>query len=1348
MLVKYFNSYQLPESQNENNEKTSSKQIFFLAKTSDSIRLYSSVYQAHCDLRIAEYLDIQEAKQWSRDEWLKTLQSSDIHLMMDGIFEHLLEQNLIDVNNLSLLILNDVHKILIAPSPAEDCYTRIIKQLRNQQNVNEKNYRILGLSASILLEDVSSEIFEKMIEEIETNLNCSCETYADLRIISKYSIQSRIKVKCYEPIMANNDDSNIKYRLAMFMIQNYSAQFFNFITNVSIDDGKTAEQLINHETIAKMKIDILKVFGTLGEWCTLKLIELVNRELYDTIVLLSKSGSNYLRLLNTTYTTFCLVRKSILTYLDKDIVDKIRPSNTNETKLSLRQFLSISAPKLHLLAKVLIEYLQELSNSSAIATTYQASYSSFAFPFNICSLIYVENRSMARVIDEWLRELIAIIKCEYKDCTNKMNILEYLQPDHVFLDIDDDDDGNGKNELKNFYYRKHQKSLHEIFYYRQQEETLRRFRLAQQCNVLVTTSMFAEGLDVNRCNMVICFDRPKTFNQFIQSKGRVRIERGQFIVFVENKSSIKGIDTKDEKYNNYIEKIKQFCNIEKIFTKLVPLNNQLLIENEMKQFNLMEIIEFNSNINQSLINDNYQRPSFKKTHTNAMNNRNYKKFEKSSNNNNNNTGNKNGSSQTATNIQLTMENSISILNRYCNKLPSDTFTKLVPNYKIEIITVNNSDNGESIDKYRCHLYLPINSTYRDEIIGEVQTTQSIAKQSAAFEAVKTLREIGELDQNYFPIGKETNRYIEKLGLQECFMNVGNRFNRIQNRNIASKRRQYYNKKVADSLCGDIFETDANDQSVYRFKYLYEFQMELTYRLSEEHNRRGRRIIDPAETTRTFGIISPHCLPKLCDFTIYNRSGEVTVTIVPIHSDDCKEFEIDDEKLRQIEKFHQFTFEDVLPLSKSSIRFDRKNGSNGNYLIVPINFDENKNRKSIDWKFLESIWKSESSDTKFQEINQEKSEDNQNNKFIFDEKLYKDAVVIPKYRKDKLQAFYYVAEICYDLSPLSPFPDQEYDTFESYYNVKYKKQITNLQQPLLDVDHTSARLNLLTPHFLNRRGIQHHSSSTLGNQSKRNQQQQKQILVPELCLIHPFPASFWRKAVCLPCILYRLNLLLIAEELRCRIAKEAKIGLIQLPNDQKWPKLDFGWSVLVEQSRQQHPVKQSQQQTETNRLQKNTTKSNKKRRNNTIHTTDESTGSASDFIIDTFDPNTVPPLLSTNDDFSEYESDNEDLLPIEIISGPFSFNEAYNSSKSIRAYNDYIDDDLDEESAVLDVGNFPINDNPKSISVRAGSPTYWKDVEDKIHSLQTRKIDRIDWTVYESSNEDNNSTTNEHGIDIL
>lgn len=68
-----------------------------------------------------------------------------------------------------------------------------------------------------------------------------------------------------------------------------------------------------------------------------------------------------------------------------------------------------------------------------------------------------------------------------------------------------------------------------------------------------------------------------------------------------------------------------------------------------------------------------------------------------------------------------------------------------------------------------------------------------------------------------------------------------------------------------------------------------------------------------------------------------------------------------------------------------------------------------------------------------------------------------------------------------------------------------------------------------------------TSSEETKRAKRENLEQKQILVAELCAIHPFPASLWRQAVCLPCILYRINALLLANQIRCQVAQMIYLG---------------------------------------------------------------------------------------------------------------------------------------------------------------------------------------------------------------
>ena len=81
--------------------------------------------------------------------------------------------------------------------------------------------------------------------------------------------------------------------------------------------------------------------------------------------------------------------------------------------------------------------------------------------------------------------------------------------------------------------------------------------------------------------------------------------------------------------------------------------------------------------------------------------------------------------------------------------------------------------------------------------------------------------------------------------------------------------------------------------------------------------------------------------------------------------------------------------------------------------------------------------------------------------------------------------------------------------------------------------------------MNRKGVALPGASSETKRAKRESLQQKQILVPELCMVHPFPASLWRKVVTLPSVLYRLNGVLVADGLRRRVAEEICLGTPQL-----------------------------------------------------------------------------------------------------------------------------------------------------------------------------------------------------------
>ncbi|KAG5857788.1 hypothetical protein ANANG_G00023100 [Anguilla anguilla] len=480
--------------------------------------------------------------------------------------------------------------------------------------------------------------------------------------------------------------------------------------------------------------------------------------------------------------------------------------------------------------------------------------------------------------------------------------------------------------------------------------------------------------------------------------------------------------------------------------------------------------------------------------------------------------------------RVTINTAIGHVNRYCARLPSDPFTHLAPKCK----TAQLPDGA-----YRSTLYLPINSPLRVPVTGPTMNCARLAEKAVALLCCEKLHKIGELDDHLMPVGKETVKYEEELDLHD------EEETSVPGRPGSTKRRQCYPKAIPECLRNSY---PVPEQSYY----LYVIGMVLTTPLPDELNFRRRKLYPPEDTTRCFGILTAKPIPRIPHFPVYTRSGEVTISIELQKSG----FTLSAPQLELITRLHQYIFSHILRLEKPALEF-KPTEADSAYCVLPLNVVEDSNTLDLDFKFMEDIEKSEA------RIGIPNTQYTKQNPFTFKLEDYQDAVIIPRYRNFDQPHRFYVADVYTDLTPLSKFPSPEYETFAEYYKTKYNLDLSNLNQPLLDVDHTSSRLNLLTPRHLNQKGKALPLSSAEKRKAKWESLQNKQILVPELCAIHPIPASLWRKAVCLPSILYRLHCLLTAEELRAQTAIDAGVGVRTLPPDFRYPNLDFGWKKSID-----------------------------------------------------------------------------------------------------------------------------------------------------------------------------------------
>lgn len=77
-------------------------------------------------------------------------------------------------------------------------------------------------------------------------------------------------------------------------------------------------------------------------------------------------------------------------------------------------------------------------------------------------------------------------------------------------------------------------------------------------NVLITSEVLEEGVDIQTCNYVIRYDSPKNFPSYVQSKGRARCSGSKFIVMVPNLLKFTKIHTEYAKMEEDINKVCLF----------------------------------------------------------------------------------------------------------------------------------------------------------------------------------------------------------------------------------------------------------------------------------------------------------------------------------------------------------------------------------------------------------------------------------------------------------------------------------------------------------------------------------------------------------------------------------------------------------------------------------------------------------------------------------------------------------------------------------------------------------------------------------------------------------------------
>ncbi|XP_049884013.1 endoribonuclease Dicer [Pectinophora gossypiella] len=800
---------------------------------------------------------------------------------------------------------------------------------------------------------------------------------------------------------------------------------------------------------------------------------------------------------------------------------------------------------------------------------------------------------------------------------------------------------------------------------KKQEDVLKKFRM-HECNLLLATSALEEGIDLPRCNLVVRWDIPASYRSYGLCRSRGRAPRAACALLARGRSAQAraalhhvavyreldqiisrkcGCGMQNEPPQSEEDHADSLTHLIKPYTpndnrprkdsNILTQNNKQKIQDKTQSPNNIKLEndeeqKVTSENNSEIINCVDNSDSLKQASENNKNGENLLCNKCNIKRNSVDTvcqcviserneivvnsfgNNKKSDKKTDDGIaSVDLSNAIALINRYCGKLPSDTFTRLAPQWWMEEVQLPAKGSADPRRAFICTLRLPLNCPVKYNIVGHPMPTQVLARRMVALQACRILHKSGELDNQLMPIGKENFKAAEL----DSTCNMGDSGDPSDcARPGTTKRRQYYYKRTAWAFTDCQPVVDATDAEIdpsnvkeaptqdataavkntgTKRNMLYAIVSKLWCALPERYNTRGRRLHAPQNASQALGILMAREEPdnlQIPAFPVYTRSGEVRVSVEYVPDADVR---VSPRRGRLVRRFMRFVFAEVLRVRRRGMKLQSEGSTHNNYYIVPTiksTREDGTSKMDIDWSFLELIYQ-HTEEKKHSEIERpnlwhhdEEEEESvkkvekkngevkkmsnpllkEGETFVFDPEKYREAVVTPWYRNQDQPQFFLVAEICWNLTPDSEFPSASHTTFRQYYSSKYGVTLTQSNQPLLDVDHTSNRLNLLTPRYVNRKGVALPVSSERTRRAKRDRLDQKQILVPELCRVHPFAAPLWFATVALPCVLYRINALLIADEIRRAVAIEVGLGIPKIDEETcpgfQWPPLDFGWSL--------------------------------------------------------------------------------------------------------------------------------------------------------------------------------------------
>ncbi|KAL0030548.1 hypothetical protein WJX79_003716 [Trebouxia sp. C0005] len=216
---------------------------------------------------------------------------------------------------------------------------------------------------------------------------------------------------------------------------------------------------------------------------------------------------------------------------------------------------------------------------------------------------------------------------------------------------------------------------------------------AGELDIVISTAVAEEGLDVKQCQLVIRFDLPSTLLAFVQSRGRARAHGSHYVLMLER-------DNRDH---------------ELLLSQVVGYEaNMRFHANRRPGLGEEEDKEEEGEVTLTEMDINHIPLEMREYRV------------------------------ASTEARVTLASAKPLLYMFCAKLPADRYTVLRPRFSTQVL----GEDARLIG-YQSSAILPNNSPVRIAQ-GQIQRTRALAQASASLEACKQLHQSGALDANLLP----------------------------------------------------------------------------------------------------------------------------------------------------------------------------------------------------------------------------------------------------------------------------------------------------------------------------------------------------------------------------------------------------------------------------------------------------------------------------------------------------------------------------------------------------------------------------------------------------------------------